>query len=828
MHRVPVSTYRLQLNCQFGLRECLGLLDYFQELGVDFLYLSPLFAARKRSLHGYDVVNFSSINLEIGSEEDLRQLAEELKKREMGLLLDFVPNHMCIESFDNKWWQDILLRGEKSIYAKMFDIDWQFEKEDLKGKVLAPFLGIPLEEALKKGEIEVKTFENTPKLCYFDSQFPICEESIPFLKNTPELVLRQHYLLSDFHRGFIDLNYRRFFYITDLAALRVEVPQVFDAVHKTLFKWIDKGWVQGLRLDHIDGLYDPKGYVNKLKERKGIYLVAEKILAFKEKLSTDWSFNGTTGYEFLAQSQILFLKKENKKAILETYQKFTNDFSSKEEIERESRKFVLDFPFQPEVKRLIKEFIALDIGFDDKMAQDIIMELLLSFPIYRTYLRKGDYQEEDIALLKKIFNELEKKFFSVSKEKWEAFKSCFLDQEKAENAFVMRFQQTTPSVMAKGIEDTAIYRFFPLLCLSEVGLSFDYYGQDKEDFHDHNLWMNSSFPNSLLATSTHDSKYSADVRCRLSVLTEIPEIWEKNLFSFSEINAKHKKNGTPDAKEEYFIYQTLVGLWPLHDLEDDEWQVFLERICQFLQKAMREAKLKTYWTQPDLIYEKEIEQFARNLLKCRTFKQCMDSLVRKICQAGLLNSLSLLVLTLTSPGVSDIYQGSESWNFSLVDPDNRQKIDFNKLKDSLSEISNKEKFDLKNCLSDLENGKIKQYLLKKGLHFRKREKDLFLKGSYVPLTLSGSKANQALSFLRKSDDKAFITTIGRFFQNEADPLKIDWEDTAIILPQEENNASFKGLFFNEEIEGNKLYLKDLFQILPVSILEKSFQKIREA
>lgn len=825
MHRVPVSTYRLQLNYLFGLRDCLGLLDYFQELGVDFLYLSPLFAARKKSLHGYDVVDFSSINSEIGSEEDLKKLSEELKKREMGLLLDFVPNHMCVESLDNKWWQDILFRGEKSIYAKVFDIDWQSEKEELKGKVLVPLLGIPLEKALEKGEIEVKTFDNTPKVCYFDSQYPICEESIPFLKSFPELVFRQHYLLSDFHRGFVDLNYRRFFYITDLAALRVEVPQVFDAVHKTLFKWIDKGWIQGLRLDHIDGLYDPKGYVNKLKEKNDIYLVAEKILAFKEKLSTDWSFSGTTGYDFLAQSQTLFLKKENKNALLETYQTFTNDFSSKEKIERESRKFVLELPFQSEVNRLIKEFNALDLGIDNKMAQEIIMELLLSFPIYRTYLRKGDYQEKDIAILKQVFNELEKKFFSLPQKQWEAFKSCFLDQEKAENGFLMRFQQTTPSVMAKGIEDTAIYRFFPLLCLSEVGLSYDFYGQDKDDFHEHNLWVNSSFPNSLLATSTHDSKYSADVRCRLSVLTEIPEIWKETLCSFSKMNAQYRNNETPDAKEEYFIYQTLIGLWPLHELKEDEWEVFLDRVCNFLQKAMREAKLKTYWIQPNLIYEKEIEKFVRNLLKdSKTFKNSMTSFVQKIGLAGLLNSLSLTVLTLTSPGVSDIYQGTESWNFSLVDPDNRQKIDFNKLKESLYAIIRVEKFDPKNLLGELESGKIKQYLLKKGLHFRKKEKDLFLKGSYIPLTLSGSKANQAISFLRKTEEKAFITTVGRFFQNEPYPLKMDWEDTAILLPQEESKAAFKGLFFNEEIEGNKLYLKDLFQILPVSILEKSFQK----
>lgn len=817
--RVPGATYRLQFTRAFTLRDALGLLDYLQGLGVTDIYASPLFEAGPDSCHGYDVCGHSRISDAVGGDEAFAALARELSRRGMGLLLDIVPNHMAVHHQNPLWW-DVLKHGPDSRYARFFDIDWERGHQ----KVVLPVLGEDLEKVVAAGQLKLERRNDEPVLAYFEKSFPISPNSLRLLDGSPgsmaQLLAAQHYQLAHWRTGAQQINYRRFFDVNELVALRMEDSEVFAETHQLVSKFIRDGTVQGLRVDHPDGLRDPRGYFEQLQAAGGIerpptYIVAEKILSHGERLPADWPVAGTTGYDFLNDVNALFVAKANEGAMTAFFREFTGCAHSFGEVAYRAKKRVLEKSFASEVSALARQLTNLT-RHDESRLRAALVDLMACFPVYRTYARHGDSEldQQDAAVVKEAIqlarsraSELGAEFDLL--EKVFSFDAAF--DRRYIIQFILRFQQFTGPAAAKGIEDTAFYRYNRLISLNEVGGEPAHFGISVDEFHQRNLTRSRQWPHSLLATATHDTKRGEDVRARINVLSELPAEWQEHVMRWHEINKPHKTlvNGepAPDANDEYLFYQTLIGAW------NDTCHHLRERIVACMLKAIKEAKRKTSWLDPNPAYESATQSFVERVLAHETFRRDFLPFQQKVARFGRINSLAQTLLKLTAPGVPDIYQGTESWDFSLVDPDNRRAVDFASRRALLDSTR-----------ADDASSKIR--VVSRSLHFRQAHRHLFDHGTYEPLR---TDSDHVVAFARRSEHEHCIVIVPRLpailMSGKENPVlgKEVWTNQSVQMDMD-NPASartYRNILTDEKVPcaNGRLLIADALTTFPVALLK---------
>jgi malto-oligosyltrehalose synthase len=688
----PRATQRLQFHKDFTFSDAEALVPYFAELGISHLYTSPIATARKGSLHGYDVVDATTVNPELGGEDGLRRLVAALKRHDMGLILDIVPNHMAA-SPENGWWMDVLTHGRASRYARSFDIDW--DKDD---KVFLPWLTRPLAEAKAAGDID--------KL---------------------DLPKPGAYRLGWLRTANDRINWRRFFDINDLVCLRMEDEETFERVHALPFRLLAEGSIDGLRVDHVDGLADPAGYCRKLRRRIGsAYLVVEKILLAGETLPNDWQCDGTTGYDFMDQVSRLQHAPAAAAPLAETWAEISHRPAEFAPEEQAARREILARSFGAQFDACVEAF-AQQTPTEElsrPVLRRVLAELLVHFPVYRTYATAAERPTADETFLATALAGAKRT--ALAGDHWALdmvarwFRDAALPAEP-----LRRFQQLSAPIAAKSVEDTAFYRYGRLLSRNDVGFDPHRFGSAAAEFHAEMQARHADAPHAMLATATHDHKRGEDVRARLAVLTSVPEVWmhrQKNwVAQLSDIL---------DPGDRAMLLQTIVGAWPLDlDLGDPPGRVaFAQRLIGWQEKALREAKLRSDWAQPNERYEKAARDLVLELVsKDQPLLTEIFTFIQEIAEAGAVNGLAQAVLKLTAPGMPDLYQGTELWDFSLVDPDNRQPVDFTARRKALGTTS------LATALDAWRDGRIKQFVIHRLLTLRRAEPDLFSAGSYEPI-----------------------------------------------------------------------------------------------
>lgn len=650
MTRRPASTYRLQIRAGFTLDDAAEITGYLAELGASWAYLSPLLAAVPGSDHGYDVVDHSKIDETRGGRAGLERFSAAARAADLGILIDIVPNHVGVAvPRANLWWWDLLRLGRASRHAVAFDVD----RRVARGRVRLPILGADLRDVLAAGEIVIDTTASVDApdgtLSYFEHVLPLAPGSGELVPDIAALLDAQNYELRFWEDQNSELNYRRFFAVSELAGIRVEIPDVFEESHREIARWITEGLADGLRVDHPDGLADPGGYLERLAGVTGAaYTVVEKILEPGEQLPSWWRTDGTTGYEALAEIDRVLMDPTGVDRLTDLDARLRAETGLPEaepwhDLIHTTKRMVADELLQSEVRRLVR---ALPFGVVD--AEDALTEILVAAPVYRSYLPAGRehlQQAIDAAThrrpeLAPAIAELAPLLFDTTLEVSE------------------RFPQVSGAVMAKGVEDTAFYRFTRLGTLTEVGGDPSIDSVSVDAFHDAQRARLASWPHSITALSTHDTKRSEDVRARLSVLAEIPDRWSVVLSELRAIASTG--HGPLDA----LLWQAAVGAWPIS----------VERLQAYGVKAAREAAEATGWQHPDLEFEKGITAIAE--AANGSARATLEAFVDEIVMPGRVNSLSAKLLQLTAPGVPDVYQGTELWDHSLVDPDNRRPVDF--------------------------------------------------------------------------------------------------------------------------------------------------------
>ncbi|HUP62707.1 MAG TPA: malto-oligosyltrehalose synthase [Thermoanaerobaculia bacterium] len=882
MSRIPIATYRLQFNARFTFQDARRIAKYLSHLGISDVYASPILRPRKGSEHGYDIVDPSALNPELGTEEDFDALHRELQKRGLGFVLDIVPNHLAA-SHENAWWMSVLENGLQSRFLHYFDIDWR------DNKVLLPILGHPYGETLESRRISLGFDAEGFFFTYYDKRLPFapgsyhlvlreCIDALPdggvavelrdlvqndaviansrFLKDTlwriheqsPEfrgalasviaringdadaldrVLSAQCYRLAYWRIASETINYRRFFDVTDLVGLKVENPEVFEARNRRIFDLMAEGKVTGLRIDHIDGLFDPYNYLTKLQLRfsplsppsgervrvRGSYIVVEKILAPNETLCPSFPVAGTTGYDFLDIVNALFVDPNGLAQLTDFYRTYTGITTPFDDLVYERKKQVIEQLFSGEMRALGLHLGALAVA--DRNARDFapselqaaLLEITACLPVYRTYMREGQVSESDRAFIARAIGEARRRaranvdarlfdflelvlrleppaYIAAEREKW--------------TAFVMRWQQFTGRVMAKGVEDTAFYNYNRLVSLNEVGgepgrTQFD----PVAELHARNERIARDWPHTMNATSTHDTKRSEDVRARIDVLSEIPDVWQREVARWTRMNAPLKRDGVPHPNEELLIYQTLAGVFDSAGVA--------ERLRAYLEKAAREAKTHTSWITPNAEYESALKDFATRLLEHEPFVNVFRRFHRRIAFHGFLNSLAQLVLKVCSPGVPDFYQGTELWDYTLVDPDNRRPIDYEHRVALL-----KRKFrPPATLLRHWPDGRIKLFVTARSLATRARHIESF-QGAYRAVDTG---TPNAVAFLR-GDDVLVVTPRLTTQLGNALPLGDVWRDHRLAIDGRWQNA-----FTGEVMED--LALRNVFASFPVAILERA-------
>jgi (1->4)-alpha-D-glucan 1-alpha-D-glucosylmutase len=947
--RVPLSTYRLQFNKDFGFADATRLLDYLSELGVTDLYVSPILVSRKGSAHGYDVADPTRIDPEIGSEQEFDTLLAELERRAMGLLLDIVPNHMAASS-ENRWWMDVLENGRESAFASYFDIDWTPPSRRLTGKVLLPILGKPFGEVLDRGEIQLIFGNGKFFVRYFGWALPVAPQSYHEIlglrsdtlagalgKGTPEfeefsgiiagfatlaqkapvggaieaarprldtmrerlgvltserpevaaiiesnlkefngtpgnpasfvllerLLSEQNYLLAYWQDPNEGINYRRFFTISDLVGVRVEDPIVFEATHDHIFRIVAKGASHGLRMglriDHIDGLGDPQGYLTRLEQRLSEaggstaplpYLIVEKILGRGEQLPGDWPISGTTGYEYLNYLNGLFVAREGAEQIEATYSKFIGRKMNFADVVYEKKKLVMNSLLRVEVRGLARQLA--ELAGKDRYARNIprleliegLTEVTASMPVYRTYVRSLDMPPSAKVTIEEALRGAQERRPQLSQASVDFLRDVLTlaspahigaEQREERLGFVMRWQQFTGPIVAKGFEDTALYVYYPLCSLNDVGGDPEpARAASREEFYDFVRERRERWPHTLNATTTHDTKRSEDVRGRVNVLSEIPEEWGAKIEQWARENATHKQmiNGlaVPDANEEYLIYQTLLGIWPRNK---EDASSIAKRLQDYMRKALREAKLHTRWIEPNEAYESAVARFVERILSrdsATGFLSDFDAFQRRIAWCGMINGLGQALLKIVCPGTPDFYQGSEMWDLRLVDPDNRGSVDFAQRCKALQrlskEVANPDAvFDL---LQKWPDGQIKIHVIRAALRCRLRYPELFAEGDFLPVPADGARSENVISILRSHERNTLLAVIprwlaGAYTEDEKLPSADFWGGTSVRLPADAPE-SWKNVLTGEIVKScprrktHSLAISEALTRLPVALL----------
>jgi len=885
----PVATYRLQLRPDFGFTDAAEQVSYLAELGVSHIYTSPYLQAASGSTHGYDVVDPTKVNMELGGEQEHRRFCGTLKSAGLGHMIDLVPNHMAILGRQNPWWWDVLENGPSSPFAVFFDVDWESSEDRWPNKVLLPILGDHYGRVLEAGELKLVHENNLFTINYFDQIFPVDPSSLGHLldsaahagdsdllgfianccdrlprptvtgrqaikrrhrdksviqkllaeifrdkelqalidaevekvNNDPDaldaLIEKQNYRLALWRAAGRDLGYRRFFDINDLAGLRVEDKEVFMITHSLPLSWVRKKKVQGLRVDHPDGLRDPAGYFQRLREQcPDTWILAEKILEPQEELTQDWPIQGTTGYDFLNLAGNLFIDPRGEKPLTDLFTKLTGESPDYPSLVKKCKGQIIKESLGSDLKRLTALFVDVcehhrrHRDYTREELENALFHVAVSFPVYRTYVRAKPgrqknnspqlkVSESDFRYIKQAVKTAGNDRPGLDSELLKFLEKILLLEVSGtlEGELAMRFQQFTGPVMAKGVEDTAFYRFNRLICLNEVGGDPGSFGISPDDFHNQGKLAQAKRPLSLLAGSTHDTKRGEDVRARLALLSELPDAWGRAVKRWFTQNRKYHVKKLPDPNFEYFIYQTLVGAWPISE----------ERLRIYLEKAMREAKLRTSWTRQDREYEESVQKFARAILNDKNFCAQMQDFLMPLIPAGRINSLSQTLLRLTFPGVPDIYQGCELWDMSLVDPDNRRPVNFSLRNKLLAELSN---LSPDKILARMEEGLPKLWLIRQALRLRRsRPLSFNPESSYQPLYALGKKAQHLLAFQRGEE---IITVIPRLLTG----LKKNWQDTGLELPP----GSWKNTLTGERFSQGSIKISRLLARFPVALLAK--------
>jgi (1->4)-alpha-D-glucan 1-alpha-D-glucosylmutase len=682
--RIPGSTYRLQLDAEFGFADAADLSGYLASLGVTHAYLSPILQAAPGSRHGYDVVDHSRISAELGGEDGFRYLAGRFASNGIGLVVDVVPNHMAIpapEYLNRELWS-VLARGQQSPHAHWFDVDWAA----LGGRVLLPILARPPLSSL--ADIKVTRLAELPgaQAVLGDDDAPVLRYQrhvLPLRPGTerlplPDLLAAQHYRLESWRTAAAELNWRRFFDISSLIAVRVEEPDVFAATHGLLLGLVAEGLIDGLRIDHPDGLADPRGYLRQLATAAGgRWIVAEKILAAAEELPPDWSCAGTTGYDSLATVGAVLTDPAGAERLGAQYTQFASGPADFAAVASAARREIAGQYMTAEIARLARLVGRLDepalglVPAEDR--QTILAELLAAFSVYRAYVVPGEpppgsstaqVSAAAAAARRHLPGRLHSAIDTVAALL--LGRGVATSQRAVRNELIVRFQQTCPAVQAKGVEDTAAYRWTSLVSANEVGSDPDRPAVSADDFHAFAVRLSEDWPATMTTLSTHDTKRQEDVRARIAVLAEIPDGWGREVTAWHNRAVQLARTGPPDPPTEYLMWQTLVGAWPIDG----------DRLVSYLRKAMREAKLTTSWTEPDSRYEAAVISFARLALTDAEISGRIAGFVAAIGADAQANSLSAKLVQLTMPGVPDVYQGCELSGLALVDPDNRGPVDF--------------------------------------------------------------------------------------------------------------------------------------------------------
>jgi (1->4)-alpha-D-glucan 1-alpha-D-glucosylmutase len=900
----PTATYRLQFRNGMNFDRAAALAGYLSRLGISHLYASPLFTAVLGSTHGYDGCDFESIEPEIGGERGFQSLRQALDSAALELIVDFVPNHMAAADA-NHWWQAVLEWGAASPYAGFFDIDWSAPK------LMLPILGSRYEDELQRGTFGLQfdaisgallfsCYERllplTPpsyalvldaapstlltrlgtnfasatvnetgalkkqlaKLASQSEQGNALSEAISAVASDRERLHQVHeaqiWQLADWRLAREAITYRRFFEISDLICLKVETPAVFEAVHRRLFALIAQGAVDGVRIDHIDGLADPKSYLERFQTSAAgtcaHYLLVEKIVEHGERVRDDWPIAGTTGYEFISLLAGLFVEPGNEAAMRNTYQRFTGTEVDYEADARDAKRAIFEYNLAAELAALTNTAAA--IAAADSDGHDIstdavrraIIELATALPVYRTYINSGGIDSSGVSEIdRRLIRDAAASGNSVPGTDAAAVDFIagllMLDVRNAQNRdlalrFVTRFQQTSGPLMAKAIEDTLFYRFNQLIALNEVGGAPDQFGAPVSVFHAAMHERRRFQPDGLSATSTHDTKRGEDARARLYVLSEMPQTWEQAVLRWSQMNAPHRVHladgPAPGPDVEWLFYQALAGVWPADLLPQDEDALFSlqERMCVYMEKALREAKLRTNWFSINEDYEQAVRSFVVAVLTPGSNKRFIDDFAgtcAPVWLTGAINSLAQLAIKITAPGVPDFYQGSELWNFSLVDPDNRSAVDFAYLERLLGSLTGQEPESL---LDQWKSGLPKLAFTIAGLRARNERRALFAEGQYVELASSGEHAGSLVAFAREQDDDFAIVVAPRLVLGLTQGLDRPlipaerWGDTAIAIPNSlQKHAIRDAMTGAQHAGGASLLAAQVLARFPVALLVKA-------
>ncbi|MFW0756881.1 malto-oligosyltrehalose synthase [Pseudomonas sp. H11T01] len=914
------ATVRLQFHKDFTLDDAVPLLPYFASLGISHIYASPLLSARAGSMHGYDVVDPTTVNPELGGDAALHRLVNALRQQHMGLILDIVSNHMAVGRADNPWWLDLLEWGRLSPYGEFFDIQWHSPDPLLEGQLLLPFLGTDYGVALQDGTIPLRFDPGRGAfyVAHYEHHFPICPTDYGELLNPgdqldpehaqrlksladrfttlhylsdahslalplrqelvelarqpviqqaiehslslydsrqPEGLARLHslleqqsYRLASWRTAADDINWRRFFDINELGGLRVERPVVFEATHAKIFQLISDGLVDGLRIDHIDGLADPRGYCRKLRRRvdalspsRHFPIFVEKILGRGETLHRDWEVDGSTGYEFMDQLSLLQHDPQGADSLAALWSSHSErpaQFSHEALLARQQ---ILNGSLAGDFESVAQAL--LQIARDDLMSRDLtlgairraLQELIVHFPVYRTYINACGRPIEDEVFFQQAMSGARS---TLSEADWPVldYLERWLGGEPWRNRPVgrqrkilkhacVRFQQLTSPAAAKAVEDTAFYRSAVLLSRNDVGFSTEQFSAPVADFHQACSQRLATFADNLLATATHDHKRGEDTRARLAVLSERAVWYVEQVGRWQALAAPLRNEPmAPSAGDELILYQALLGSWPLALRSDDSQalKAYAQRLWQWQQKALREAKLQSSWSAPNEAYEQATHAFLERLLlspEGLELRSAIGSAAQAIAPAGALNGLAQTLLRLTVPGVPDLYQGNEFWDFSLVDPDNRRPVDFN-----ARQLALKAPCEVTELLLNWHDGRIKQTLIARALTRRAEHPELFRRGRYQALEVLGSQAEHILAFMREIDGQRAVVIVPRLVANllktGAQPLVYapDWGDTRVKLPFTASGQHLKGLFSACEVtHQTELMISAALEDFPVNL-----------
>jgi (1->4)-alpha-D-glucan 1-alpha-D-glucosylmutase len=816
---IPTATYRIQFRNGMTFDRAAGLAPYIKRLGVSHLYASPIFTATAGSTHGYDVTDTNEIDPSIGGREGFDRMVKALKAEGLGLILDIVPNHMAA-SLENPWWRDVVENGNKSRYAGHFDIDWS-------RRLTLPFLGDTFEKVLEAGEITLKPDPETgrPSLAYFETFYPLRAETyagreaevlkITDRKTIAELHDRQPYRLMSWRDAPRDLSYRRFFEITGLAGMRVEDDRVFDDTHRLILELVRSGAVDGLRVDHVDGLADPKAYLERLRQEAGpdCYITVEKILGEDEDIAPDWPISGTTGYEFIAALSNVLVDGKGLDELKAAYAKVVGGAPDMEAELRSAKLLMADNNFAGEVAVLVKlaGTIYEDLTDAGELTAEAIRaglrEVLVAFPVYRTYGTRDGMPPEGRQMLARVVDHVKRSQTSADLSAL-PFLTRVLDgdlpapsREKA-STFRIRFQQLTGPLMAKSVEDTLFFRQHALIALNEVGGEPQPRPFSLERFHSFMAERQRLQPDGLSGTSTHDTKRGEDARARLYTLTEAPEIWAEAVQRWRKINGsavRQLQDGpAPEPAVEWMLYQALAGVWPSDLVADDETGLLKleERFQAFTEKALREAKLRSNWNDVNSDYETAVKDYVHRMLSPDNgeFLTDFSATLRPFLRAGYVNSVAQTLIKLTAPGVPDVYQGSESHDLSLVDPDNRREPDFDALASQLIGNASLTSTDE----MEWQSGRLKHHMIARVLRLRQEFPDLFRKGSYLPLQASGKRARNVVAFAREFEDRMLLVVAPRLVLEALHDLAVSrtsgWAETLIALPPSLANRPYRDIF----------------------------------